>query len=66
MPENNSAQKEKKVLTNGNQVAYSIWQKVEAKAEKLGYGVICCEITVHDGKVKQLEITGVRERYRVD
>jgi hypothetical protein len=56
----------KKVLTNGDEGKYSLWLKLEAKAEQLQFGVICCEMQVHEGKIKQLDITDTRERFRAD
>jgi hypothetical protein len=43
-----------------------ILEKLKKRAEQIGYGSLICEIQVHQGKVRQVDITMVKERMRAD
>ena len=40
--------------------------KLKRRAEQIGYGALICEIQIHQGHIKQIEITATRERMRAD
>jgi hypothetical protein len=44
----------------------SILEKLRRRAEQVGYGSLVCEIQVHDGQIRQVDITTVTERMRAD
>lgn len=43
-----------------------IMEKLRRRAEQVGYGSLVCEIQVHAGKIKQVDITTIKERMRAD
>jgi hypothetical protein len=43
-----------------------ILEKLKNRAEQVGYGSLICEIQVHQGKIRQVDITMVKERMRAD
>lgn len=62
MGENSS----EKTLTNGQDSSYILWQRLQAKAAEIKYGSFICEMQVHDGIIKQVDITETKERFRID
>lgn len=56
----------KNVLTNQDKSVNAIWKKLEDRAEQLGYGSLICEVQVHQGRIRQVDITTVKERMRAD
>ena len=44
----------------------NILEKLKRRAEQIGYGSLICEIEVHDGQIRQVDITTVKERLRAD
>jgi hypothetical protein len=44
----------------------NILEKLRHRAEQIGYGSLICEIQVHDGQIRQVDITTVKERMRAD
>ena len=42
-----------------------IWEKLKHRAEQVDYGSIICEMQVHEGKIRQVDITSVKERIRI-
>jgi hypothetical protein len=44
----------------------NILEKLRRRAEQIGYGCLICEIQVHEGQIKQVDITTVKERMRAD
>ena len=44
----------------------NIWEKLKHRAVQVGYGSLFCEIQVHNGQIKQVDITTVKERVRAD
>ena len=57
---------ENNILPNQTKPANKIWDKLKHRAEKVGYGSMICEMQVHEGKIKQIDITMVKERVRID
>lgn len=59
---------EKKDLTDHDKSGNvdMIWQHLKDKAAAIRFGVIDCQLTVHDGQIRQLDITQTKERFRVD
>jgi len=57
---------EESVSPSGNQSVDNIWKKLKRKAEQVGYGSLICEIQVHQGEIRQVDITTVKERMRAD
>ena len=56
---------EKATLTKQDKSS-AILEKLRERAEQIGYGSIVCEIQIHDGEIKQVDITTVKERMRAD
>jgi len=56
----------KNVLTNQDKSVNTIWKNLERRAEQLGYGSLVCEVQVHQGRIRQVDITTVKERLRAD
>lgn len=56
---------EKAFLTNQDKTG-NILEKLRRRAEQVGYGSLVCEIQVHEGQIRQVDITTVRERMRAD
>lgn len=56
----------KSILTTQNKSVDNIWEKLKRRAEQIEYGSILCEIQVHAGKIKQVDITTIKERMRAD
>ncbi len=56
----------KSVLARQDTSADGIWEKLKHRAEQIDYGSIICEIQVHGGKIRQVDITTVKERMRAD
>lgn len=51
----------------GNQdKASAILEKLRRRAEQVGYGCLVCEIQVHQGQIRQVDITAIKERMRAD
>jgi hypothetical protein len=44
----------------------SIWEKLKRRAEQLDYGSLGCEIQVHGGQIRQIDVTAVKEKFRAD
>ncbi len=44
----------------------NLLEKLRQRAEQIGYGCLVCEIQVHQGQIKQVDITTVKERMRAD
>ena len=44
----------------------AILEKLRDRAERVGYGTVVCELQVHQGRIKQVEITAIREKMRAD
>jgi hypothetical protein len=44
----------------------TIWEKLKCRAEQLDYGSLSCELQVHGGQIRQVDITVVKERFRAD
>ena len=44
----------------------NIWEKLKCRAEKLEYGSLVCEVYVHGGEIRQIDVTVVKERLRAD
>lgn len=61
--DNNSPKKD---LTEGGKVVNTIWQRLQEKATEIGYGSFTCEMQIHDGIIKQVDITETKERFRID
>ena len=57
---------EKTTLSDPNKSADNIWEKLKLRAEQVGYGTLICEIQVHQGQIRQVDITTVKERMRAD
>lgn len=43
-----------------------IWEKLKYRAEELNYGTLACELQVHGGQIRQVDITIVKEKFRAD
>lgn len=43
-----------------------ILQKLKDRVKQIGFGSLVCELQIHQGKISQIEITGIREKMRVD
>jgi len=56
---------EKAYLTNQDK-SRNILEKLRRRAEQIGYGALTCEIQVHEGQIKQVDIIAVKERMRAD
>ena len=54
------------VLTTADAKADNIWKKIKEKAEVLRYGSFVCSLTVHDGEIRQAEMSNLVERIRAD
>jgi hypothetical protein len=57
---------EKTTLSDPNKSADNIWEKLKLRAEQVGYGTLICEVQVHQGQIRQIDITTVKERMRAD
>ncbi len=57
---------EKTFLPSQNNSVDNIWEKLKRRAEQMGYGSLICEIQVHQGQIRQVDITTVKERMRAD
>ncbi len=57
---------EKAYLTNQQDKSRNILEKLRCRAEQIGYGALTCEIQVHEGQIKQVDIIAVKERMRAD
>ena len=53
-------------LSNQNKSVDNIWEKLKRRAEQIDYGSLVCEIQVHEGQIRQVDITIVKERVRAD
>ncbi len=49
-----------------NQSVDNIWEKLKRRAEQVGYGSLICEMQVHQGQIRQVDITTIKERMRAD
>jgi hypothetical protein len=56
---------EKGILADQDKTS-RILEKLRRRAEQIGYGCVICEIQVHDGQIRQVDITTVKERMRGD
>lgn len=63
---NDNQSPENTILLNQNKSVDNIWEKLKRRAEQVGYGTILCEIQVHQGQIRQVDITTVKERVRAD
>ncbi len=43
-----------------------ILEKLRQRAAAIGYGSLTCELQIHQGQIKQVEITGIKEKLRAD
>lgn len=43
-----------------------IWRKLKDRAEQISYGTLVCEMQVHQGRIRQVDITLIKERMRAD
>ncbi len=43
-----------------------ILEKLRQRAAEIGYGSLICELQIHQGQIKQVEITGIKEKLRAD
>ena len=43
-----------------------IWRKLKERAEQVSYGTLVCEMQVHQGRIRQVDVTVVKERMRAD
>jgi hypothetical protein len=57
---------EKSILPSWTKPTNQIWGKLKHRAEQVGYGSLICEIQVHEGQIRQVDITMVKERMRAD
>ena len=57
---------EKTVSANQDKYTNGVLEKLKQRAEQVGYGSLICEIQVHQGKIRQVDITMVKERMRAD
>lgn len=57
--------REKAVITQEDKSS-NILEKLRRRAEQIGYGCLVCEIQVHRGQIRQVDITTVKERMRAD
>jgi hypothetical protein len=57
---------ENSILLSQNKSIDNIWEKLKRRAEQVGYGTLICEIQVHQGQIRQVDITTVKERVRAD
>ena len=56
---------EQALLTNHDKSS-TILEKLRHRAEQVGFGCLVCEIQVHQGQIKQVDITAIKERMRAD
>lgn len=56
---------EKALLPNQDRSGV-ILEKLRHRAEQVGFGCLVCEIQVHQGQIKQVDITAIKERMRAD
>ena len=56
----------KSILPNQTKSVDNIWEKLKRRAEQIDYGSFICEIQVHAGKIRQVDITTIKERMRAD
>ena len=56
----------KTISTSQNKAADGILEKLRQRVEQIEYGSLICEIQVHQGRIKQIDITAVKERMRAD
>lgn len=52
--------------TDQDKATDAILDKLKQRVKRVGYGSLICEIHVHQGKIKQVDITTVKERMRAD
>jgi len=57
---------EKAILQDQDKSVDNIWEKLKRRAEQVGYGSLICEIQVHQGQIRQVDITTIKERMRAD
>ena len=43
-----------------------ILEKLRQRAEQIGYGCLVCEVQIHDGQIRQVDVTTAKERMRGD
>lgn len=55
-----------KALSAKQDKTSNILEKLRHRAEQIGYGSLICEIQVHEGQIRQVDITTVKERMRAD
>jgi hypothetical protein len=63
---NDNQNPEKSALQKQNQSVDNIWEKLKRRAEQVGYGSLICEMQVHQGQIRQVDITTIKERMRAD
>jgi hypothetical protein len=56
---------EQALLANQDKTS-TILEKLRHRAEQVGFGSLVCEIQVHQGQIKQVDITAIKERMRAD
>lgn len=60
------AQTQQRVLCSKNKRTDEVLEKLETRAEKVGFGSIVCELKIHHGEISQIDITSIREKVRGD
>jgi len=59
---------EKKDLTDHKESGNvdMIWQRLKEKATEIKYGSFTCEMHVHDGTIKQVDVTEIKAKFRIE
>ncbi len=55
-----------RALSTNRDKSLRLLDKLRYRAEQIGYGSLICEIQVHEGRIKQVDVTTVKERIRAD
>jgi len=63
-PKNNS-ENSKNILTADHPSAILL-NRLVLRCEEIGYGELTCELKIHDGEIKQIDIVQTKERLRID
>ncbi len=43
-----------------------ILEKLKQRVAEIGYGSLICEVQIHQGQIKQIEISAIKEKLRTD
>ena len=54
------------ILPNHDKSVDNIWEKLKRRAGQLDYGSLLCEVQVHKGQIRQIEVTVIKEKIRAD